>query len=142
MTAAAMQMAGHEGVGATIVAGVGAAPVLEATEHVLDLVTEALDRLVVEDRDLAIALRWDAGCGTALDQRLASPVGVVAAIGEPDLGSRDRVKHERGASVVAHLAFAQQHDERASPPIADSVELGVQAPSDDHSIKLHASPFF
>lgn len=44
MTVAAMQMAGHEGVRASVVAGVDAAPVLEPSEHDLDPVALAIER--------------------------------------------------------------------------------------------------
>ncbi|TXH35815.1 MAG: hypothetical protein E6Q98_13970 [Rhodospirillaceae bacterium] len=46
---------GHEGVGAPVVAGGDAAPVLEAGEEVLDPVSAAIDGRVVGDWDLAAA---------------------------------------------------------------------------------------
>ncbi len=45
---------------ASIVACVDAAPVLEASEHDLDLVAAAIERRVVRDLDLAIGFGRDA----------------------------------------------------------------------------------
>jgi len=52
---------GHEGVGASIVAGVDAPPVFQSPEHILDFVAFAVEGLivfdlVVSDLDPAIAL--------------------------------------------------------------------------------------
>ena len=47
---------GHECVGASVVAGVDAAPVLEFPEHVLDPVSLAIEHCTVGDRDLAVDL--------------------------------------------------------------------------------------
>ena len=55
-TVAAMTMGGHEGVGAAIVAGVDATPVLEPAEHVLDAVPLTVEGLVVSDLDFAVDL--------------------------------------------------------------------------------------
>lgn len=49
MTVSAMQMAGHEGVRAVVVAGMDALPVLEPTEHDLDFVALAIERDVVRN---------------------------------------------------------------------------------------------
>lgn len=45
---------GHEGMCASVVAGMDAAPVLEFAEHVLDPVALAVEHGVVGDLDLAI----------------------------------------------------------------------------------------
>jgi len=47
---------GQKGVGAAIIAGVNAAPVLEPAEHILDFVALALKGLVVVDMDFAVGL--------------------------------------------------------------------------------------
>nr|WP_286203150.1 hypothetical protein [Rhizobium lusitanum] len=47
---------GHEGLGASVVTGFDAPPVLAPAEHVLDLVALAVEDLVVLDPDLAIGL--------------------------------------------------------------------------------------
>jgi hypothetical protein len=81
MTAAAMQTAA-EGVGAAVVASVDAAPVLEPAEHVLDLVTSAVDDGVVPDGHLAVGLGRDTGGDIAIGQSITEPVGVVAFVTE------------------------------------------------------------
>ena len=45
---------GHEGVGAAVIAGMDAPPVLEPAEHVLDPVPLAIEDGIVRDRDLAV----------------------------------------------------------------------------------------
>ncbi len=47
---------GHEGVGASVVTGVDAAPVLEFTEHVFDPVALAIECAIVRDLHLSIGL--------------------------------------------------------------------------------------
>ena len=113
--------------GASVVAGVDAAPVFEFAEHVLDLVALAVEGGVVGDWHFAVGLRRDAGGDAALSQRMAEPVGIVAAVGEQRLGLREGIDHHRSALVIAHLPFAEQHDQRAALAVADRVKLGVQA---------------
>ena len=47
---------GHEGVRASVVSGVDAVPVLEASEHDLDLVALAVKDRIVRDLDLSVGL--------------------------------------------------------------------------------------
>lgn len=47
---------GHEGVSASVVAGVDAPPVLEAAKHVLDFVALSIETAVVRDLYLAVCL--------------------------------------------------------------------------------------
>lgn len=47
---------GHECLGATVVAGMDTAPVLELPEHVFDPVALAVEPCVVWDRDFAVGL--------------------------------------------------------------------------------------
>jgi hypothetical protein len=62
-------------VGAAVVAGVNAAPVLEPAEHVLDLVTSAVEDGVVRDGHLAVGLGRYTGGDIAIGQSVAEPVG-------------------------------------------------------------------
>jgi len=114
-------------VSATIVAGVDAPPVLEFAERVFDLVALAIEGGVVRDRHLSVGLRRDAGSDATLGQGMAEPVGIVAPIGERGLGLEERIDHQRGTLVVAHLPFAEQHYQRAAFANADRMQLGVQA---------------
>ena len=47
---------GHEGVGASVIASVDAAPVFEFSEHVFDLVAPAVERFVVRDGHFPVRL--------------------------------------------------------------------------------------
>lgn len=117
---------GHECVGAAVVACVDAPPVFKFAEHVLDLVTLAIEGRVVRDGHLSVGLRRDAGGDATLGQGVTEPVGIVAPISQQRLGFGERIDHQRGALVVAHLPFAEQHDQRAALAVADGVKLGVQ----------------
>ncbi len=46
----------HEGVGAAVIAGMDAAPVLELAEHILDLMTLPIKDPVVRDGHFAVGL--------------------------------------------------------------------------------------
>ncbi len=96
---------GHEGVGAAIVAGMDAAPVLELAEHLLDPVALAIEGAVVRDRYLAVGFLEDALRDATRDQVVSEPVGVVVPVAEHGVGSWQRVDHQRGALVIAHLAL-------------------------------------
>jgi hypothetical protein len=65
-------------VGATVISGVDAPPVLDPAEHVLDLVALSIEDGVIGDRDFPIGFRGDAGCDAASGEGGAEPVGVVA----------------------------------------------------------------
>lgn len=77
---------GHEGAGASIVAGVDAPPVFEPAEHDLDLVALAVERGIVRDWYFPVALCGDAGGDLALRQGGSEPVGVVAPVTQQRLG--------------------------------------------------------
>lgn len=64
--------------GASVVAYVDAAPVLQATEHVFDAVTLAIQDGVVRDQHSSQAGGGDAGCNAALSQHVWEAVAVMA----------------------------------------------------------------
>ena len=111
--------------GAAIIAGMDASPVLEFPEHVLDLVATTVEYLVEGRRVLPIGFWRYAGGDAALNQRLAEPVRVISLVRQQRFGLGQRVNHERGPLVVAHLAFAEQQDDRAALTIAYGMKLGV-----------------
>ena len=113
--------------GAAIVAGVDASPILQPAEHVLDAVALAIDGSIVRDRHFSIGLRRDARIDTAGRQSVAEPVGVVSPISNHRFDFGQRIEHECRALVVGCLPLAEQHDQRSALAIADGVELGVQA---------------
>ena len=57
------------------------------------------------------------------DERLAEPVGVVAAVAEQHRGLGHSFEHEGRALVVAHLAFGEQHDAGPATVVTDRVQL-------------------
>ncbi len=69
---------GEEGVGAAVIAHGHPPPVLQASEHVLDLVALTVESLVVRNGDLAAAAGGDAGLNAFLQERLTEAVAVVA----------------------------------------------------------------
>jgi len=60
-------------VGASIIAGVDASPVLEATKHVFDFVGLSVVGLIVIDLYSAVGSRWESGCYAARRQGDAEP---------------------------------------------------------------------
>src|SRR3546814_18537695 len=64
---------GHEGVGTAVVSSMDAPPILKPAEHVLDLVSLAIEQRIVRDRCLPVSLCRDAGGDAALRERLAKP---------------------------------------------------------------------
>ncbi len=63
--------------GAPVVAGGDAPPILELGEHVLDLVALAIEHLVMIDRLLTAPDCWDAGLDAPVGQRPAQPIAIV-----------------------------------------------------------------
>jgi hypothetical protein len=118
---------GHEGVCASVVAGVDTAPVFELSEHVLDEVALPVEHRIVRDMDLAVGLGRDAGDGFAGGERLAEPVCVIALVRDHRLGPGQAVEQQGRPFVVTHLAFGDQHHQKAAVAVADGVQLIVQA---------------
>ena len=113
--------------GASIVAGVDASPVFEASEHVLDFVPLTVEDSVVADRRLAVCSARNTGCNAALLEFFAEPIGIVASIAEQFSCRRQRIQHQGRAFVVAYLSFVQHKNDRLPLAIADGMQLGVQA---------------
>ena len=113
--------------GAPIIAGGDAAPVLEAAEHVLDLMADLVERAVVAVLDLAGFSRRDAGRDALVLERGPIAVAVVALVGDKNVGLGQRVEQGGGALVVADLAFREQQRNGSALAVADGVQLGVQA---------------
>jgi hypothetical protein len=82
-----------------------------------------LEAPVVADRRFPVRPGRNAGCYAAFGERMAEPISVVAFVTEQFPGARQRIDHQGRAFVIAHLAFAQQHDQRSSAAIADSMQL-------------------
>ena len=68
--------------GAAVIAGCDASPVLELCEEVFDFVTLAIDGFVVGIWDFATAARWDAWLDASVLEFRPEPVTVLAAISD------------------------------------------------------------
>jgi hypothetical protein len=120
-------------VGAAVISGGDAAPVLEPAEHALDQIALLVDLGIVYDRHLAVLASGNAGRDVQTGQSLAEPVAVVTLVGDQDLGVRQRLQDGSGAAIVADLALGEQQDQWLALAVTDGVQLGVQAalgPSD------------
>lgn len=72
--------------GASVIARVDASPVLEFGEHILNLVTLLVERLVVVDLPFPVLPWRDTGCNAFFDQGFAEAVGVIPTIGQKVFG--------------------------------------------------------
>lgn len=52
---------------------------------------------------------------------------VITPVGNQRLGRRQGVKHKTCALVIAHLPFAEHHDDRTAFTVTDGMQLGVQS---------------
>src|SRR3546814_18204179 len=69
---------------------------------------------------------WSSACALPISggdiafcQGITEPLRVISSIAEQDFGLRKGLNHERGPLVIAHLPFAQQHDQGPAMTIAD-----------------------
>jgi len=79
---------GHKGVGAPIITGADAAPILEFAKHVPDVVALAAERAIVRDRHPAVGFGWDAWLDATIEQGIPQPVG--ASVAKMRLNTRSR----------------------------------------------------
>ncbi|EKF42337.1 hypothetical protein NA8A_12330 [Nitratireductor indicus C115] len=82
--------------GASVIAGGIAPPVLELGEEIFDLVALAVERLVVGIGNFAAAARRNAGLYATGFLLLSEPCAVMAAIGDEMRGRRQGAEHETG----------------------------------------------
>src|SRR5437764_14706450 len=78
----------EEGVGAAVVAGGDAAPVLEFGEHVLDFVALLIERLVIGQRDFPALGGRNARLGASFGESFSKPIAVIAPISDQGGGWR------------------------------------------------------
>ncbi|MFG1423735.1 hypothetical protein [Roseixanthobacter liquoris] len=97
--------------GAAVVPGGEAAPVIELGKQGLDLVPLAFEVLSCKDRlrlrDEGIARRSTLGA-----KRVSKPSAVIAPVDNQVSGRRQGVEDQTGALVITHLAFRQELDYR------------------------------
>jgi hypothetical protein len=120
-------------VGAAVVSGGDASPVLEPAEHALDAIALLVEVCVVADWGFSVRPARDAGLDFEIGHGLAKPVAVIALVGDQNIGVRQVWLDGRGASIVADLALGEEQYQWLAVAVADRVQLGVQAafgPSD------------
>ena len=113
--------------GATIIAGCDAPPVLEPSERVFDFMTVFVERLVIGVLDFAVLFRRDAGLDLFLDQGFAKPIAVIAAIACQRFSFWQRREHDPCPFMIAHLTFCQKQNQRLTFATGNGVKLRVQA---------------
>jgi len=91
--------------GASVVSGCNAPPILELAEHVLDFMSLTIEVFVIIDGLLAASGRRNAGCDAFVRQGLAEPVAVVPLVAEQARSIRQGIEHKPGALVITHLAL-------------------------------------
>ena len=109
--------------GATIVAGCDAPPILEPCKHDLDFVALLIKFLVIGQRDFPAFGRGNAGLAASFGESMPEPIAVIAAVGKKRFGGRQGIKDQPRPFVIAHLPFAEQKNEGLALAIADRVEL-------------------
>jgi len=114
-------------VGAAVVPHRNTPPILDATEHDLDLVSLFVELFVVAALLLAVVARRDARRDTVLLQGGDQPVGVIPTVGDQMLCSWETGEQVSGTSVIARLPGGQQQTPRLPGAVAHGVELGIQA---------------
>ncbi len=92
--------AADKNVGAAVIAGVDAPPVLEFAEHILDFVASFIERPVEGDFGLAIVFRRDAGVDASPSQCLAKPVRIIALVAKKGFGFRNNLKYYATSSSL------------------------------------------
>jgi hypothetical protein len=110
-----------------VVPGGNSAPIIEASEHGLDLVAAFVAALVVFD-GLSTGLQaWDARLYPFGFQRISEPVGIVTPIWQQPLGLGQTPLQSRRSGVVTDLTCGHEKAGRAAIAIGDGMKLGIFA---------------
>jgi hypothetical protein len=67
-------------VGAAVISGVNATPVLEFSEHVFDFVALSVQHRIMRNRDLSVGPRRNAGGDLAIGKGVSKPVSVIPLV--------------------------------------------------------------
>lgn len=113
--------------GASVVSGGDAPPVLDPTEHVLDTISLPIKDFVIVGRVTAFLARWNTGRNAFVFQTVTEPVGVVAAICQQFLSFGQAIEQMPGPLIVAGLARCEEKQQGSAQSIGDGVQLGIQA---------------
>ena len=113
--------------GAAVVPHRNTPPILDATEHDLDLVALFVELFAVATLLLAVAARREARRDTVLLQGGDQPVGVIPTVGNPMLCSGETGEKVSCAGIIARLPSGQQQTHRLAGAVAHGVQLRIQA---------------
>lgn len=116
----------QEQLGAAVITGSDAAPILEAREHVFNAVALAVEGGIVRDDLLAAPARGDAGGDAPIGQSPAEPIGVIASVRYQRLGLRQQGQERLGTKEITPMASAEKHLYRSPFSIRRDMQLGVQ----------------
>ncbi len=127
--------------GASVVSGRDAPPILDPAEHVLDTVPLPIEDFVVVGRVASLLAWWNAGRNAFVFQSVAEPVGVVTTICQQFSGFGQAIEQVPGTLIVAGLAGGEEEQQGPSQAVCDGVQFGIQA-AFRASDTAGKSPFF
>jgi hypothetical protein len=123
-------------VGASVVSGGDASPVLDATEDILDFVALPVEQLVIVVLDLAVRLWRDTRRDALGDQSIPEPVAVIAFITQQHLGAWQAGKQQNSTGMIAHLTFGKEQDDRSPRAITNGMKVELRSPTAPSSSRL------
>ena len=106
---------------ASVIAGVDAPPILELSEHVLDFMAVSIEATVIWNLDFAVGFRGDTGLNSTVSKGGAEPICVISLVAQKLPGFWNCGQHQCRPFEVAHLPFAQEHDQRTPKPVTNCV---------------------
>ena len=106
---------------ASVIAGVDAPPILELSEHVLDFMAVPIEATVIWNLDFAVGFRGNTGLNSTVSKGGAEPICVISLVAQKLLGFWNGGQHQCRTFEVAHLPFAQEHDQRTPKPVTNCV---------------------
>ena len=106
---------------ASVIAGVDAQPILELSKHVLDFIAAPVEATVKWNLDFAVGFRGNTGLNSTISKGGAEPICVISLVAQKLPGFWNCGQHQRRTFEVAHLPFAQEHDQRTPQRVTNCV---------------------
>ena len=115
---------------ASVISGVDAPPVLEASKGVLDPVALAVEDRVVCVLYAVLGVRGNARGDAPVSQRLSKGRRAIGPVGEQEAGGRQMLQDCGGNLVIVGLSLGQMKKKRPPLVVADHLQLcGQTAPA-------------
>ena len=108
--------------GASVVSGGDAAPVLEPADPTVDEMARFVELGVVGDPLHTVGAAWEAGGDLAGGEGVAAPVAVVALVGDQGRGIGQARPETLGAAIVVDLALGPPPPPGSAVAVSDRVE--------------------